>query len=96
MHLTDLIKSKYGITASESFITETKEQLLPKLQKWILFQALSDITQQSPEQAKKVNKLIDSSPTDETTWAFINTNIPDTTAFLTQTFLSFHQAYMEA
>lgn len=94
--IDQIIEEKYGSGITDGERTQMRDELLKRLSQWILLKAMTEIGAKNPETLKRITTLTESDTTPETVVRLIKEEIPDMQTFLTQTLLSFKQAYLDA
>ena len=93
--LTQIIKEKHGTDLPEAMTEQMRQDLLPRLNQWILLKAMTEIASKSPQKLQELEKLAQGDTDPAVVQKFIEDTIPDFQAFLTQTLVSFRQTYQE-
>lgn len=94
LFLTDLIKDKYGKDIQTYLLEEFKQDLLPRLTKWITLQTMTEVAKHSEGDLQKLQKMTEEDKPASEVQAFIQSIIPDSTSFITKTLLAFRQTYL--
>jgi hypothetical protein len=96
LFLTDLIKDKYGKDINPPLLQEFKQDLEPRLTKWIMLKTMTEVAKHSQTDLQTLQKMTEEDKPAEEVQAFIQHIIPDSTSFLTKTLLGFRQTYIGA
>lgn len=94
--LTDLIKDKYGKDITPPLLEEFKNDLQPRLTKWIMLKTMTEVAKHSPSDLQTLEKMTEEDKPANEVQQFIQHIIPDSASFLTKTLLSFRQTYLGA
>jgi len=96
LFLTDLIKDKYGKDIQAPLLEEFKQDLLPRLTKWITLKTMIEVAKHSQTDLLTLEKMTEEDKPANEVQEFIQHIIPDSASFLTKTLLSFRQTYIGA
>lgn len=92
--LTDLVREKFGDVALER-AEEFKNELSPRLYKWILLKTMTRLAQLSADLLTQFEELITKKLAEPPeVVAFIEKTIPNADAFLAETLLGFRTTYL--
>lgn len=94
LFLADLITDKYGKDIDPMTASEYKEDLLPRLTKWIMLKTMTEIAKHSPKDLQTLEQMAKDDKPAKEVQTFIQHIIPDSASFLTKTLTSFRQAYL--
>ncbi len=86
-----LIKDKQYKTLTEEMHDELKKDILSRAHDFLLAKTIAKL---SDEQAKALDALLDTKPTDEVIQDFIAKAIPETPDFVGDTLFAFRQIYL--
>jgi elongation factor P hydroxylase len=92
--LDDLITQKHGADISPEVHEELKNELSPRLEKWLILKAMDAIAKKSAEDLKTFQDMVLQDESNEKVMGFIREKIPDTDAFFTQALLDFWNTYV--
>ncbi len=92
--LDDLITKKHGADISPDVHEELKNELSPRLEKWLILKSMDAIGQQSPADLKTFQDMVLQDAPNDKIMGFIQEKIPDTDAFFTQALLDFWNTYL--
>jgi len=92
--LTDLVKEKHGASIATDTLEEFCNDLSPRLEQWITTKMLTEIAKNSETDLQTLQKMTEEDKSKEEVSAFIQSKIPDMSAFLAQSLLAFRQAYL--
>lgn len=86
-----LIKDKQYKTLTEAMHSELKKDLLARVHDFLLAKTIAKL---NDEQAKQLDKLLDTKPSDTVIQDFIAKAIPETPGFVGDTLFAFRQIYL--
>lgn len=86
-----LIKDKQYKTLTKEMHEELKKDILARVHDFLLAKTIAKLTD---DQAKELDKLLDTSPDDKTIQDFIAKSIPNSSDFVGETLFSFRQIYL--
>lgn len=92
--LDDLITQKHGADISPAGREQIKSELSPRLEKWLILKAMEALENISPAALKQFGDLAQGNTAPSVMLKFIEENIPDSTAFFTNTLVDFWTLYL--
>lgn len=92
--LDTLLKEKHGEMLTPQELASMKEELLPRLTKWLMLKAMGELAQHSPETLMTLKRMIGENKPAEDVQQFLEMHIPDYEAFLTKSLNEFRQTYV--
>lgn len=93
-YLDDLIAQKHGTDISAVGREQIKNELSPRLEKWMILKAMETLAEKSPTTLKTFEELAQGETPPSVVLKFIEENIPDSTAFFTSTLVDFWKLYL--
>ena len=93
--LTDLIQAKLGHSPDPEIMTSMKNDLLPRLTKYIILKTMEELAKKSPTVLSKFQTMVTDNSSDQNELqSFVGTHIPDAPMFLAGVLLSFREIYL--
>lgn len=94
--IEQMIEEKHGSSLLDTERTSMYEDILPRLNQWILLKGMTEIGQTNPEKLKELVDLAKEDTKTEEIIQILRDSLPDMQSFLTQSLLTFKQSYLDA
>lgn len=92
--LDDLIYQKHGAEISPEVHNQLRDELVPRLEKWLILKAMEALGEKSPATLKTFQDLAQGDTQPSVILKFIEENIPDPTAFFSAALVDFWTLYL--
>lgn len=92
--LDDLIYQKHGADISPDVHAQLRDELVPRLEKWLILKSMEAIAQKSPADLKAFQNMVLAEVDNSKIITFMAEKIPDTDAFITHALLDFWTTYL--
>lgn len=92
--LEDLITQKHGASLDANARQQIKDELMPRLEKWLILKAMDTMAQTSPTNVATFQELVQTDAAESLILTFMEKHIPDKEAFFTSTLVEFWTAYL--
>lgn len=95
LFLTELVNTKQqGRQISDESKAEMKADLLPRLHKWLILKAMTELAKQNPQHVAELRAMMERNADATEVQKFMTDKIPNGESFLAQTLVEFRNTYL--
>lgn len=93
-YLDTLITQKHGAEIADEVRTGMRNELAPRLEKWLILSAMNELADKSPDDLKAFQNLAQGDTPPQKILEFIQSHIPDTEVFFAKAMMDFGDTYL--